>query len=384
MDLKELTRHLAELGYEKNYQAESQGEFSVRGGIVDIFPLTEENPVRIELWGDEVDSIRSFDAESQRSIENLNEVSIYPACELVLTEEERKAGIERILAEAKKVSGKLRKEMKTEEAYRVQSAAEQIAEEAGELGISAGLDAYLSYFCETRVSLLDYFDERETIVFLDEAMRAIERGIATETEFTESMKQRLEKGYILPGQMRELFTCKEIIARLQQRKCISLVALDLKNPHLDIKARINIDSKTVNPYNNSFELLVKDLTRYKKNGYRIVLLSSSRTRAGRLAQDLMEEGLNVFYSEDFDHEIKAGEIMVSYGKVKKGYEYPMLKFVVISESDIFGGEKKKKKRRQDLRGREDCQLYRSEYRGLCGPREPRSWHLPRDREDRGG
>lgn len=80
VDLKELTRHLAELGYEKNYQAESQGEFSVRGGIVDIFPLTEENPVRIELWGDEVDSIRSFDAESQRSIENLNEVSIYPAC----------------------------------------------------------------------------------------------------------------------------------------------------------------------------------------------------------------------------------------------------------------------------------------------------------------
>ncbi len=350
VDLKELTRHLAELGYEKNYQAESQGEFSVRGGIVDIFPLTEENPVRIELWGDEVDSIRSFDAESQRSIENLTEVSIYPACELVLTEEERKAGIERILAEAKKVSGKLRKEMKTEEAYRVQSAAEQIAEEAGELGISAGLDAYLSYFCETRVSLLDYFDERETIVFLDEAMRAIERGIATETEFTESMKQRLEKGYILPGQMRELFTCKEIIAGLEQRKCISLVALDLKNPHLDIKAHINIDSKTVNPYNNSFELLVKDLTRYKKNGYRIVLLSSSRTRAGRLAQDLMEEGLNVFYSEDFDHEIKAGEIMVSYGKVKKGYEYPMLKFVVISESDIFGGEKKKKKRRKTYEG----------------------------------
>ena len=106
----------------------------MRGGIIDIFPLTEENPFRIELWDDEVDSIRSFDAESQRSIENLDEVHIYPACELVLTKEERDAGIARILAEAKQVSEKLRGEMKTEEAYRVKSAADQVAEEAGELG----------------------------------------------------------------------------------------------------------------------------------------------------------------------------------------------------------------------------------------------------------
>lgn len=350
IDLEQFTKHLAELGYEKNYQAETRGEFSVRGGIIDIFPLTEDNPFRIELWGDEVDSIRSFDAESQRSIENLEEVHIYPACELVLTEEERKAGIDRILKEAEKVSAKLRKEMKTEEAYRVKSAAEQIAEEAGELGISAGLDAYHSYFCEERASLLDYFDVENTLIFLDETPRSIERGMATETEFSESMKQRLEKGYILPGQMKELFTCKEIIAKIARRKCISLVALDMKNPHLEIETRMSIQSKTVNPYNNSFELLLKDLARYKKNGYRVILLSSSRTRAKRLAEDLMAEGLSTFYSEDFDHEVKPGEIMTGYGKLKKGYEYPMLKFVVISESDIFGGEKKKKKRHRVYEG----------------------------------
>lgn len=350
VDMEELLRHLVELGYEKNYQAQTRGEFSVRGGIIDIFPLTEENPFRIELWGDEVDSIRSFDPESQRSIENMEEIHIYPACELVLTEEERKQGIERIMKEAEKVSAKFRKEMRTEEAYRIKSAAEQIAEEAGELCMSAGLDAYLSYFCEERVSLLDYFNAKDTVIFLDEAIRTVERGIATETEFSESMKQRLEKGYILPGQMRELFGCKEILAKISGRKCISLVALDMKNPHLEFNDRMNIQSKTVNPYNNSFELLVKDLERYKRNGYRAVLLSGSRTRAKRLADDLMGEGLNVFYSEDFDHEVKPGEIMTGYGKLKKGYEYPMLKFVVISESDIFGGEKKKKKRRRLYEG----------------------------------
>lgn len=174
--------------------------------------------------------------------------------------------------------------------------------------------------------------------------------MATETEFSESMKQRLEKGYILPGQMRELFTCKEILGKLAGRRCISLVALDLKNPHLEIGTRLNIQSKTVNPYNNSFELLIKDLERYKKNGYQVILLSGSRTRAKRLADDLMAEGLNAFYSEDYDHEVKSGEIMTGYGKIKKGYEYPMLKFVVISESDIFGGEKKKKKRKRIYEG----------------------------------
>ena len=128
------------------------------------------------------------------------------------------------------------------------------------------------------------------------------------------------------------------------------MALDLKNPHLEIGTHLNIQSKTVNPYNNSFELLVKDLERYKKNGYQVILLSGSRTRAKRLADDLMAEGLNAFYSEDYDHEVKSGEIMTGYGKIKKGYEYPMLKFVVISESDIFGGEKKKKKRKRIYEG----------------------------------
>lgn len=155
VELNGLTRHLVELGYEKNYQAETMGEFSVRGGIIDIFPLTEETPFRIELWGDEVDSIRSFDPESQRSIENLEEIYIYPACELVLTEEERRNGVARIQKEAEKTAEKFRKEMKTEEAYRIKSMADQIAEETMEYGITAGLDAYLSYFCEERVSLLD-------------------------------------------------------------------------------------------------------------------------------------------------------------------------------------------------------------------------------------
>ena len=107
-----------------------------------------------------------------------------------------------------------------------------------------------------------------------------------------------------------------------------------------------MQAKGVNPYNNSFELLTRDLKRLKRNGYRVVLLSGSRTRAKRLAEDLRDYDLSSFYSEDMQREVKPGEIMAAYGYASEGYEYPMLKFVVISESDIFGRKKKKKKRKK--------------------------------------
>lgn len=350
VSLEELTTQLVRMGYEKEYQVETMGQFALRGGILDVFPLTEENPIRVELWGDEIDTIRSFDTESQKSIENLDEVRIYPACELVLTEAEKQTGIQKLLEEAKRVSDKLRKEMKTEEAHRMMSMAAEKAEEWGELSLYAGMDAYLSYFTEEKRGLLDYFSPENTTIFFDEMSRCVERGKQTEMEFAESMKHRLEKGYILPGQMKELFSEKEILGKCQRYSCISLAALDAKANGLKQHGVFGIQVKSVNSYNNSFELLVKDLRNYKKNHYKIVLLSGSRTRAKRLAEDLLDEGLNSFYTEDYDHELLEGQIMVCYGKVRRGYEYPILQFAVITESDIFGAEKKKKKRHRTYEG----------------------------------
>ena len=348
--MDEITKRLVQMGYEKEYQVETMGQFALRGGILDIFPLTEENPVRIEMWGDEIDTIRSFDTESQKSIENLDGVDIYPACELVLDEEEKQSGITRLLAEAKKVSDKFYKAMQTEEGYRVLSLAQEKAEEWGELSMYAGMDAYMSYFLEERVGLLDYFSPENTCLFFDELTRCMERGKQTELEYSESMKHRLEKGYILPGQMKELFTQKEIVAKCHAYASVSLGALDAKACGLKQQGVFGIHVKSVNSYNNSFELLLKDLKNYKKNHYKIVLISGSRTRAKRLADDLLQEGLNSFYTEDYDHELLEGQIMVCYGKVHKGFEYPIIGFAVITESDIFGAEKKKKKRHRTYEG----------------------------------
>jgi len=350
LSLDDVMAQLVRMGYEKEYQVETMGQFALRGGILDIFPLTEENPIRIEMWGDEIDTIRTFDTESQKSIENIEEIHIYPACELVLTEDEKREGIQRLLTEAKKTSDKLRKAMKTEEAHRMLSQAEEKAEEWGELSIYAGMDAYLSYFCQERKGLLDYFAPEDSLLLFDELTRCVERGKQTETEFSESMKHRLEKGYVLPGQIKELFTEKEIIAKCQSYTSVAFAALDAKANGLKQQGVFGIHVKSVNSYNNSFELLVKDLKNYKKNHYKIVLLSGSRTRAKRLAEDLLNEGLNCFYTEDYDHELLEGQIMVCFGKVRRGYEYPILQFAVITESDIFGGEKKKKKRHRTYEG----------------------------------
>lgn len=350
LNMVQIQKELALMGYERNYQVEAPGQFAVRGGILDVYVLTEDNPYRIELWGDEIDSIRSFDALSQRSIENLDQIKIYPANELILTDQQKEEGIRRIQDEAKQVVEKLRRKLKTEEAARLKDYTESFVEEVQELGINANIDVFTNYFVQKTVSFFDYFDLAHTIVMLDEPNHIVQHGVAVEKEFIESMGQRLEKGYILPGQMEMLYRAKEILARLESLHTVAFATLEMKVPDLQVKQVYAVQTRTVNPYNNSFELLIKDLQQYKKKNYKVILLSGSNTRAKRLAEDLVHEELNAFYTQDYDHIVKPGEVMVLYGKVKKGYEYPFLKFVVISESDIFGSEKKKKKRRRVYEG----------------------------------
>ena len=287
VDTEQLKNQLVALGYERVGQVEMPGQFSVRGGIVDIYCLTEENPWRIELWGDEIDSIRSFDPESQRSLENLEELTIYPAVEHIGDKD--------------------------------------------------------------MVSFLDYFPEERTIIFLDEPNRLTEKGGAVEEEYRQSRMHREEKG---SRNLPENWLCsfEQLQKELNKRNCISVCALEPKQAGWKVREKFYLEVKSISAYNNSFELLVKDLHQYKKQGYRIALLSGSRTRAERLAKDLQEEGLAAFYGQDYDREICPGEIMLVYGHAKKGFEYPLIKFAVMTESDIFGQEQKKKKKKKNYSG----------------------------------
>ena len=344
VDEERLSEALIEMGYEKNYQVEAPGQFSVRGGIVDIFDMTEENPYRIELWGDSVDSIRSFDVLSQRSVENLDSISVYPATEFILSAGRRRDGFERIRKEAKQHVKKLRDAGNIEAAGRLEAQVRETLESVQEFGSVVNLESFVHYFYPATESFLQFFDEERALVLLDEPKRLCETADALEMEFRESMSGRLEKGYILPGQAGILYTQKEIGARISAFRAAALSALETKNELFLPERSFGVTVRSISSYNNSFESLLKDLKRYKKTGSRVLLLCASRTRAKRLAADLREQELTAFYSEDPDREVQPGETMLFYGHVEKGFEYPLLKFAVISEGDIFGAPKKKKRK----------------------------------------
>ena len=287
LDMDKLKDSLVQMGYERVGQVEMPGQFSIRGGIVDIYSLTEENPWRIELWGDEIDSIRSFDAQSQRSLENLEEIVIYPA-------------------------------------------AEQQAENSG-------------------ITFPDYFPADKTLIFLDEPNRLVENAQAVEEEFSQSCRNREEKG---TANISRGWMCgwNDLQKKLNRRNCISFSSLEPKKTGWDLTGNFNLTVKSMNSYQSSFELLVKDLKQYKKRGYQTVLMSGSRTRAERLAKDLQEEGLSAFYGQDTDRILEPGEIMTVYGHARKGFEYPLIKFAVITETDIFGKEQKPRKKKKTYKG----------------------------------
>ena len=350
IDEERLARRLAEMGYEKTWQVEKPGQFSVRGGIVDIFDMTEENPCRIELWGDRIESIRSFDVLSQRSIETLQQVRIFPAAELMLSPGRMRDGFQKIEKETKQFSEKLMKAGKTEAAARIRTHIREIKEGAELLAGVVNLEGFVRYFYEETESFLQFFDPARSVVFLDEPKRLCETAEALETEFRENMAQRLEKGYILPGQSSLLCPLREIAAYLGRYRAVSLASIDAKNSLFKPEQKFEIAVRSIASYNNSFEALLKDLKRYKKTGSRVLLLCPSRTRARRLAADLREQELTAFYTEDADREVQPGEVELFYGHVEKGFEYPLLKFTVISEGDIFGAQKKKKRHVRQYEG----------------------------------
>ena len=346
IELDNLRKELAAIGYEYRDQVETVGEYSIRGGIVDVFPLTEEIPYRIELWGDTVSSIHSFDVESQRSIEEVDELTLYSATEVIAEEDRIAAGLAEIEKDAAKQADIFMKDGKVVESLRIKEAVRELKQNIEYYKGMAGLESYISYFYKDARSFYDFFPENDTIYYIDEPARTYEHGEAIYYEFEESMKMRLEKGYILPAQMEVLYHGKEIYGKLASKKLVMFSALDNKVKEIRAKETFSLSVQAIASYNGNFSLMVNDLQRWKKNNYRVLILSPSRTRAMRLSENLREEDINAFYSDDGERILKSGEIMTAYGQLHKGFEYPQIKFAVLSEEDIFGDKKvhKKKKR----------------------------------------
>ena len=345
IDTEKLISKLVGIGYTRVPMIDGQGQFAVRGGIIDIFSYTDETPVRIELWDDEIDSIRFFDVESQRSVEKIQTYDVFPATEWILSEDETDAGFEKVKDEVEKQLVTLGNDKK-KKTQQEMDACNRLRHAYADFERTRDYSKFILSFTDEIEGFTDYFPKDETVFVLDEPDRIMERMELISYEYEESMKNRLEGGYVVASQTKLMRPIAEVYKNMQSSRLMLLSSLDYKPKMLKPADYLRIDARSISSYNNSFEYLADDINKYKRTGYRVVLVCNSRTRAARIVADLEELGTRSYFSEDYDKEIMPGTVMVTYGNIHRGFEYPLIGFVIITENDIFTSRTRKKQKKK--------------------------------------
>lgn len=345
IDTEKLISKLVGIGYTRVPMIDGQGQFAVRGGIIDIFSYTDETPVRIELWDDEIDSIRFFDVESQRSVEKIQTYDVFPATEWILSENEIDAGFEKVKDEVEKQLVTLGNDKK-KKTQQEMDACNRLRHAYADFERTRDYSKFILSFTDEIEGFTDYFPKDETVFVLDEPDRIMERMELISYEYEESMKNRLEGGYVVASQTKLMRPIAEVYKNMQSSRLMLLSSLDYKPKMLKPADYLRIDARSISSYNNSFEYLADDINKYKRTGYRVVLVCNSRTRAARIVADLEELGTQSYFSEDYDKEIMPGTVMVTYGNIHRGFEYPLIGFVIITENDIFTSRTRKKQKKK--------------------------------------
>lgn len=345
IDTEKLISKLVGIGYTRVPMIDGQGQFAVRGGIIDIFSYTDETPVRIELWDDEIDSIRFFDVESQRSVEKIQTYDVFPATEWILSENEIDAGFEKVKDEVEKQLVTLGNDKK-KKTQQEMDACNRLRHAYVDFERTRDYSKFILSFTDEIEGFTDYFPKDETVFVLDEPDRIMERMELISYEYEESMKNRLEGGYVVASQTKLMRPIAEVYKNMQSSRLMLLSSLDYKPKMLKPADYLRIDARSISSYNNSFEYLADDINKYKRTGYRVVLVCNSRTRAARIVADLEELGTQSYFSEDYDKEIMPGTVMVTYGNIHRGFEYPLIGFVIITENDIFTSRTRKKQKKK--------------------------------------
>lgn len=345
IDTEKLISKLVGIGYTRVPMINGQGQFAVRGGIIDIFSYTDETPVRIELWDDEIDSIRFFDVESQRSVEKIQTYDVFPATEWILSEDEIDAGFEKVKDEVEKQLVTLGNDKK-KKTQQEMDACNRLRHAYADFERTRDYSKFILSFTDEIEGFTDYFPKDETVFVLDEPDRIMERMELISYEYEESMKNRLEGGYVVASQTKLMRPIAEVYKNMQSSRLMLLSSLDYKPKMLKPADYLRIDARSISSYNNSFEYLADDINKYKRTGYRVVLVCNSRTRAARIVADLEELGTQSYFSEDYDKEIMPGTVMVTYGNIHRGFEYPLIGFVIITENDIFTSRTRKKQKKK--------------------------------------
>ena len=336
-DLSELSDSLVKMGYVREDEVSGKGQFALRGGILDVFSPQLENPVRVEFFDTQLDSIREFDAETQRSIGTLEECSIIPCRELI------DYGKDELLTALGEVVKNLKRKKIDQTALIENIEADiEVIKESGDL---SSIHKYLGLIFDEIPTILDYFDENSTI-FLLEPKRIAERAKTFEWEQGEILEDLAEKS-LLPRKSAGLWAkYEDIAARLQNLPLVSVNSLTHSAINYTYKSIFNFNTKTTVSLHGKVDYLYDDLEVRRKNGSTVVVLASNRSRGENLAGTLSDKGIKCRYIHE-KPEFEKGEIVIVRGDASKGFEYPDLNFILISDREIFDATLKKSRRRME-------------------------------------
>ncbi len=350
LSLEDFCKKLVFMGYERCDLVEARGQFAVRGGIMDIFSPVFSSAVRIEFWGDEIDTIRILDEFSQRSVERIPEITIYPTRELIYSEKELSPAVDKIKKEFKSALSSFEKKSMTEEIENLKEYVGEAIENLTEQKSISGVDKYIDFFYDDCESFLDYLP-KDTVIFYNEPGRVRERAERTLNEFSESMKGRIEKGYILPSGLNMIFSFEDILFKSSSFREVLLSSLVKNIRDFKLKSIYDFLIKTSGAFKNNFEMLIEDLKFMTSDDYRIVFLAGNKTRCERIVKELNSRDITAFFSENPERlDIAKNVVYVLRGSLNSGFEYVNEKFVIISDKEIFGVEKKRRKPKKKKTG----------------------------------
>ena len=336
VNLDDLPNKLVEMGYERFPSVEGLGQFSIRGSIIDIG--TQDANYRIELFDDEVDSIRSFEIESQRSLDKLEEITIYPIEDLILREDEKEKIAERI----KKDISKTKLEGKEED--RLSEKFLRYVDRLENQETIINKDLILPYVDQDQVgSFLDYLDD--FIFLIEEPSRIVEREEELELANGDKFAILIENGEVTKAHEKTFYNYKDMIDKLNEKTLITFNAL-LKPPKMfNPQDIVNIKVKSVTNYMSKIKLFKEDLDYYGNNNFKVILLGATEKRAKRLFDHLVDLGYSPHLAKNTKNEKITSNIVVTTGALNDGIEFSDSKTVFINYSEIYGSFSKKKKKK---------------------------------------
>lgn len=342
LNLEEFIKYLLDFGYERVEQVDSPGQFSLRGGIVDIFSVLYDQPIRIELFDDEIDSLRFFDIETQRSLDKVQEVNLVAAREFFLQEEALKRGVANIEEEFQIQKQRLEKKNRAA-LERLTNKFNEIIERVKNGLYFSGLDQMQPYFYPQQALLQDFFPE-DSVFILDEPLRINETALHLEKERQESFKDLLVAGSLLPGQNQYFSELSEISKAMEKGKRVYLSLLPKKGMSGSVENMFGLETKSLPPFFSKIRFLADEIKEWKRKKYAIVVLVTSSSKGERLKQALFDCGVEaVQVGEDYNPQF--GQVQIASGNLSSGAEFVKAKTVIVTENEIFQQTTKRQPRK---------------------------------------